>query len=96
MRWKVDKAKLDDMLRLLRRYKRTHDNDIYRLVIATEDDVMLDKKPYSVAGSHVRDICNSMLFFGQPSNARFYEVLNLCGIEVVETEPYISEEGLPF
>lgn len=43
MRWKADKDRLDDMLRLIRRYKRTRDHDIYRLIIETEDDVLVDQ-----------------------------------------------------
>lgn len=96
MRWKADKGKLDNMLRLIRRYKRDHDGDIYRLILKEEDDVLLNQPKYSVLGSHLRDICVSMFYFGQPSNAKVYEVLSLCGIEVVESEPVESGDGVPF
>lgn len=96
MRYKADKDKLDNMLRLIRRYKRTHDMDIYRLILKEEDDVLLNLSQHSVLSGHLRDICVSMFHFGQPSNAKVYEVLNLCGIEVMEREPIESDEGVPF
>lgn len=96
MRWKADKDRLDNMLRLIRRYKRTHDTDIYRLILKEEDDVLLNQSEYSTLGVHLKGICLGMFFFGQPSNTKVYEVLNLCGIEVVEREPIESDEGVPF
>lgn len=96
MRWKADKSKLDNLLRLVRRYKRTGDHDIYKLIIHESDGVLVDLPRYSVAPGHLRDICVSMFHFGQPSNAKVYEVLNLCGIEVVESESYESGDGVPF
>lgn len=96
MRYKADKDRLDNLLRLIRRYKRSHDMDIYRLIIKEEDDVLLNLPPYSVLGGHLKDICMGMFFFGQPSNAKVYEVLGKCGIEVVDSEPVDSEDGVPF
>lgn len=96
MKWKADKDRLNNLLRLIRRYKRNGDIDIYRLILKEEDDVLLNPPQYSVLGGHLKDICLGMFFFGQPSNAKVYEVLNLCGIEVVESEPVESEDGVPF
>jgi len=96
MRYKADKDRLDNLLRLIRRYKRNGDIDIYRLIIKEEDDVLLNLPPYSVHGGYLKNICMGMFFFGQPSNAKVYEVLGKCGIEVVESEPVESGDGVPF
>lgn len=96
MKWKADKGRLDNLLRLIRRYKRNWDIDIYRLIIKESDDVLLNQPNYSTPGGYLRDICMGMFYFGQPSNAKVYEVLGKCGIEVVESEPVESEDGVPF
>lgn len=96
MRYKADKDRLDNLLRLIRRYKRSSDSDIYMLIIKESDDVILNQPDYSILGGHLRDICMGMFCFGQPSNAKVYEVLGKCGIEVVERGPVESEDGVPF
>jgi len=96
MRYKADKDRLDNLLRLIRRYKRNGDIDIYRLIIKESDDVLLNQPDYSALGGHLRDICVGMFYFGQPSNAKVYKVLGLCGIEVVDGEPVESGDGVPF
>lgn len=96
MRYKADKDRLDNLLRLIRRYKRNGDIDIYRLIIKESDDVLLNQPNYSTLGGHLRDICVGMFYFGQPSNAKVYEVLDKCGIEVVDSEPVESGDGVPF
>lgn len=96
MRYKADKDRLDNLLRLIRRYKRSHDSDIYMLIIKESDDVFLNQPDYSTPGGYLRDICMGMFYFGQPSNAKVYEVLDKCGIEVVDSEPVESEDGVPF
>lgn len=86
MRWRADGRKLDGLARLIRKYKRTHDNDVYKLILAMEDEVLIGMDEFSISGGALKDIVLSMFYFGQPSNARIREVLALCGIEVVDEQ----------
>lgn len=86
MRWKANGRKLDELARLIRKYKRTHDGDVYKLILSIEDEVLIGVDEYSVMGGELKDIVLAMFYFGQPTNAKIREVLALCGIEVVDRQ----------
>lgn len=96
MKCKLDKAKLDNLLRLFRKYKKGQDHDIYMLILNESDSAFEFKHRGSVLRFKLVDVLDALFTMRNPSNEDAYDVLRMFNFKIVEPEPYMSEDGVPF
>ena len=90
----VSKVKLDNIIRLARKSAKTHDMDIYCLLL-NDSDKLIDGDTF--AGGSIREIVHALVghvgLRQNATNADIYKVFNAIGIEVVDDTEAHDEQS---